>query len=53
VALHGQIGTVDLQQQAAVDDGQVLGAQGGGDGPDVLLPGGVEAVLHRRRHDAR
>ena len=32
VALHRQVGRVDLQQQAAVDDRAVLGAQRGGDG---------------------
>ena len=29
VALHGEVGRVDLQQQAAVDDRAVLGAQRG------------------------
>ena len=37
VALEGEVGRVDLQQQPAVDDGPVLRAQGGGHRPDVLL----------------
>ena len=41
VALQGEVGGVDLQQQAPVDDGPVLGAQRGGHRPHVLLAGGV------------
>ena len=52
VALEGEVGRVDLQQQAAVDDRLVLGAQGGGDGPHVLLLRGVVPVLHRGGDDA-
>ena len=37
VALHREVGRVDLQQQAAVDDAAVLGAQRVGDGAHVLV----------------
>ena len=51
VPLHGEVGGVDLEQQALVDDVPVLGPQRGGDGADVLLGRWVVAVLHRRRDD--
>ena len=53
VALHGEVGRVDLQQQAAVDDGLVLGAQRGRHGAHVLLRRGVVPVLHGRGDDPR
>ena len=51
VALQGEVGRVDLEQQATVDDRAVLGAQRVGHRPDVLLARGVVPVLHGRRHD--
>ena len=36
VALHGEVGRVDLQQQSALDDGAVLGAERGRHGSHVL-----------------
>ena len=52
VALEGEVGGVDLEQQPALDDGVVLRAQRLGDGVHVLLHRGVVPVLHGRRHDA-
>ena len=53
VALHGEVGRVDLQQEAPLDDRSVLGAQRRRERADVVVEVGVVAVLHRRGDDAR
>ena len=52
VAFERQVGGVDLEQQAAVDDGAVLGAQRRRHRVHVLRLRRVVAVLHGRRDDA-
>jgi hypothetical protein len=53
VALEREVGRIDLEQEAAVDDRPVLRAQRGRHGAHVLVHGRVVAVLHRRGDDAR
>src|SRR5271155_2074856 len=53
VALEGEIGGVDLEEQAVIDDGPVLGGKSARDGVYELLVRGVMAVVHSGSHDAR
>ena len=51
-ALHGQVGAVELQHEAARDDQLVLLAHLAGQRPDVALVRAVEGVEHDRGDDA-
>ena len=53
VALHREIGRIDLEHEARARDRLVLGAERGGDGVDVGLERRVVGVLHGRGDDAR
>ena len=52
VPFHGQVRSIDLQQESSLDDVVILGGQRTTQRPYVVVVGGIEAVLHRRRHDA-
>ena len=53
VALHREIGRVDLQQEPVLDDDAIFVTQRLGDGVQVLVARGVVPVLHRGHDDAR
>src|SRR4029077_5559775 len=50
---HRQIGRVDLQDEAGVDDGLVFVVHLAGDGAEIVLVGLVVGVEHRGRDDPR